>query len=218
MAFELGEEHSCLRLLGIRIGHLSPESANSGNQLLCRHPLDEQRHEVTHRPPLETAVKVGNDTGDDPRADSGKLVGKPPDEFSDLLILIICCHGSWSPAPLHTVNRREFDWGSMSRSAPSGSAYAVRVQSNSMASPHSRRLRDRHDFALTVLATPVVGRQRMKPGYVNAMKTVDKCIAERLLVGISSKNVDRDAAISSGAPVSIQLHNAADSTVGDPSA
>ncbi|WP_455566194.1 hypothetical protein [Nocardia tengchongensis] len=109
MAFELGEEHSCLRLLGIRIGHLSPESANRGDQLLCRHPLDEQWYEVAHRLPLETVVNVGNDTSDDPRPDFGKLVGKPPDEFFDLLILIICCHGSWSPAPLHTVNRREFD-------------------------------------------------------------------------------------------------------------
>ncbi|MFE4456612.1 hypothetical protein ACFROC_04565 [Nocardia tengchongensis] len=106
----------------------------------------------------------------------------------------------------------------MARSAPFGSAYAIRVQGNSMASPHVRRLRDRYDFALTVCATPVVGRQRMKRGYVNAMKTVDKFIAERLLVDILSKNVDRDAAISSGAPVSIQLHDAADSTVGDPSA
>ncbi|MFF0632216.1 hypothetical protein ACFYTS_06900 [Nocardia sp. NPDC004151] len=98
------------------------------------------------------------------------------------------------------------------------SAYIARVQSNLMADPPNTRLLDRHDSALTVSASPVMGGQRRNRGFVNAMKTTDKFIAERLLLDIVSKNVDRDAAISSGAPVSIQLHHAADSTVGDPSA
>ncbi|WP_460770928.1 hypothetical protein [Nocardia tengchongensis] len=182
MAFELGEEHSGLRLLWVRIGHRSPESANSGDQLLCRHPLDEQRYEVAHRSPLETAVYVGNDSGDDPRADSGKIVGKPPGELFDLLILIICCHGSWSPAPLRTVKRREFDWGSMPRSvlsrqrlcctrakqfddrpsygrlrAGSGSALTVHISPNVGPSAHEARVCERHENCRQIHCREIAG-------------------------------------------------------------
>ncbi|MGW4117079.1 hypothetical protein [Nocardia sp. NPDC004711] len=99
---EFGEEHACLGDFGVLI-HRRLVSAG------CRKPpqcaaLDEQWNEIADRPAVEAAVDFGDDALDGVGVDCGELCGEASDECRDLLIFVICCHGSWLCATPCVVN------------------------------------------------------------------------------------------------------------------
>lgn len=106
VVFEFGEEHARLGGFGI-LAHRWLVSAG------CRKPpqcaaLDEQRDEIADRPAVEAVVDFVDDALDGIGIDRGELRGKASDECRDLLIFVICCHGSWLCATPCVVNYPAF--------------------------------------------------------------------------------------------------------------
>ncbi|MET8428419.1 hypothetical protein ABZV44_31320 [Nocardia sp. NPDC004860] len=106
---EFREEHTRLGEFGI-LTHRRLVSAG------CRKPpqcatLDQQGNEIANRPAVETTVYFGDDALDGAGIECGKLCGKASDECRDLLIFVMCCHGSWLSATPCVVNHRHFRFG-----------------------------------------------------------------------------------------------------------